>query len=337
MRFKVGLIGKGNVGSSILNLINQKRDFLEKQFNIKINISAVFKSDGALLDNDGLNLSKIIDRTHDIRKLKEWHEDVDAIDYLSKNNFDVIIETTPTNPESGEPGMSHIHKALTNNIDVVTSNKGPFFLFYKKITDLAHKRNCYLKYDATVASCLPALSIKNLLLGNEIISIKAILNGTSNYILSKMANEGIDFDLAFKMAKNLGYTEKNPNLDIGGLDSAGKIVILANELLGWSKSIHDVCIKGISDISLKDIKSLALNGQVIKPIAIAQQKQLIVEPQLIKRSSVLNIDGNLNGIIFKTQYAGPIVLIGKGAGGLEAATAILNNLIEVMLYRIQTA
>ena len=336
MRFKIGLIGKGNVGSSFLYLLSKKRNYLHKQFNIEISLNAIFKSDGALINNHGLKLLDIVTQKTNFRNLKDWHDNYAAIDYISKENFDIIIEATPTNPRNGEPCMSHIYKALINHIDVITSNKGPFFLYYKKITDLARKKNSYLKYDATVASCLPAISIKNLLLGSDIMSIKAILNGTSNYILSKMTNEKLDFNLAFQMAKRLGYTEKDPSLDVEGLDSAGKIVILANELLGWSKSIHDVQIKGISDITLQKVNSLSLNGQVIKPISIAKQNKLIVEPQLIKKSSLLNLGGNLNGIIFNTRYAGPIVLIGKGAGGLEAASAILNNLIEITLNRIQS-
>jgi homoserine dehydrogenase len=335
MRYKVGLIGKGNVGSALIHLLHIKQSLLEKELDINFTLNAIFKSDGALLalDKQGLNVTKIINKEYDIKRMAQWSENIFAIDYLSKSNFDIIIETTPTNPENGEPGYSHIFEALSNKIDVVTSNKGPFFLYYKKITNLAQKNKCYLKYDATVASCLPVISIKKLLLGNEILSIKAILNGTSNFILNKMTNEGLEFSSAFQMAQNLGYTETNPCLDIDGLDSAGKIVILANELLGWSKSINDVQIKGISDISLHDIKSLRLNGKVIKPLSIAKRNELIVEPQLIKRDSVLNLGDNLNGIIFKTHYAGPVVLIGKGAGGPEAASALLNNLIEVILSR----
>lgn len=335
MRYKVGLIGKGNVGSALIHLLHIKQSLLEKQLDIKFTLNAIFKSDGALLaqDNRGLHIPKIIKKEYDIKKMAQWSDNVFATDYLRKSNFDIIIEATPTNPENGEPGYSHIFKALLNNIDVVTSNKGPFFLYYKKITDLARKKKCFLKYDATVASCLPVISIKKLLLGNEILSIKAILNGTSNFILNKMTNEELDFSSAFQMAQKLGYTETNPHLDIDGLDSAGKIVILANELLGWSKSIHDVQVKGISEISLQYIKSLSVNGQVIKPLSIAKRDKLIVEPQLIKRDSVLNLSDNLNGIIFKTRYAGPVVLIGKGAGGVEAASALLNNLIEVILSR----
>ncbi|TFF84294.1 MAG: homoserine dehydrogenase [Promethearchaeota archaeon] len=336
MRFKIGLIGKGNVGSSFLYLLSKKRNYLKKKFDIELSLNAIFKSDGALINNRGLKLSDIVNQNPNLKNLKHWHDNYAAIDYISKNNFDIIIESTPTNPQNGEPCISHIYKALINHIDVITSNKAPFFLFYKKIKDLARKKNCFLKYDATVASCLPVISIKGLLLGSEIMSIKAILNGTSNYILSKMTEEQLDFNLAFQMAKELGYTETDPSLDIEGLDSAGKIVILANELLGWSKSIHDVQIKGISGISLQEVKSLSLNGQVIKPMSIAKQNKLLVEPQLIKKSSILNLKGSLNGIIFNTKYAGPIVLIGKGAGGFEAASAILNNLIEVILNRIQS-
>ncbi len=335
MTFRVGLIGKGNVGSCFLELLKAKESFMKDTLNEKVKITGIFKSDGALLDDQGLNISRVIAHKHEINTMEQWHANISAKKCLSKENFDIIVETTPTNPKTGEPGISHILGALNNKIDVIASNKGPFFLYYKQIKELAKKKRLFLKFDATVACCLPIISIKKLLPGNEIISIQAILNGTSNYILSKMTNDGLEFDIALQEAQSLGYAESNPFLDIYGLDSAGKIVILANELLGWSKSINDVQTKGISDISLQKIKSVSSNGQVIKLISKAKDDKLIVEPCLIKKDSLLNLNGNFNGIILETRYAGPIVLIGRGAGGYEAASAILNNLIEIIQNRVQ--
>jgi homoserine dehydrogenase len=330
MIFRVGLIGKGHVGTSLLELFNRKKNLIEKRLKSHIVLTAVFNSKGALINQKGLDPAKIIGNNLKVTKMKEWQENISVIDNISKENFDILIETTPTNVETGEPATTHIFKALNHKIDVITSNKGPLFLYYTQLKSLAEKNMCFLKFDATVACFLPIISIKKLLLGSEITHIKAILNGTSNFILSQMSNNGLNFTSALQYAQKLGYTESDPNLDIHGLDAAGKIVILANELLDWKKTIKDVQIEGISDITLQKIKTASVNGCKIKLISVAKNNELYVKPCLIKPSSLLNLDGNLNGILLQTKHGGPIILIGNGAGSFEAASAIINNLIEII-------
>jgi len=329
MNVKICLIGKGIVGSSLLQLLNEKKQLFKQKFNLKITVNSIFESDGALIKDKGIDLKEILDVSDDFRNLPYWRRDVKAIDLISELDIDICIETTPTNPKTGEPGLSHIIEALNNHIDVISSNKGPFYLEYKKIKNLAEQNNCFVKYEATVASCVPSLSIKEDLIGNEILSIKAILNGTSNFILSRMTAEGVDFPLALKEAQELGYAESDPTLDIEGYDAAGKLVILANELLGWSKNIKDVKVEGISKITPHAIELVKPDGFVIKPLAIAENNELSVEPRLIDKNSPLNISGNLNVVELETKYAGPIILMGRGAGGFEAASAIINDLIDI--------
>ncbi len=190
-----------------------------------------------------------------------------------------------------------------------------------------------VKFEATVASCVPVISIKESLSGNTISRIRAILNGTTNYVLSRMATEGISFSVALKEAQELGYAETDPTLDISGYDTAGKLVILSNELLGWSKSIKDVKIKGITKITPHALELAKLDDYVIKHLAIAEDNKLIVEPRLVKKDSPLNIQGTLNIIELQTKFAGSLILMGKGAGGFEAAAAILNDLISIVKKR----
>jgi len=275
MKLNCCLIGKGNVGTCFLELIEEKKPMLKKR-GLDLSIIAIFEFDGALINHNGLNISKIIEVGANFRSLEDWNESVNAIDSIPNLELDICIETTPTNPKTGEPALSHILKAIENHIDVVASNKGPFYLNYKKIDNLAHQNNCLVKYEATVASCVPAISIKESLLGNEIICIKAILNGTSNYILSRMTSEGVDFSLALKEAQELGYAESDPSLDIEGYDAAGKIVILANALLDWNKTIGDAAITGISKITPQAIELAKSDGFVIKHLAIAENNKLIV-------------------------------------------------------------
>lgn len=333
MDVNVCLIGKGTVGTSLIQILLNKKDFLERKFNIKFIVNSIIEIDGALIDSQGIDLKEVIDIKQNFRRLPYWEKDAKFEDIVSKLNIAICIETTPTNPKTGEPGLSHIIQALENKIDAVSSNKGPLYLEYEKLRKLAKLNNCYLKYEATVASCVPTLGIKEALIANEIISIKAILNGTSNFILSRMTAEGINFDLALKEAQELGYAESDPALDVEGYDAAGKLVILANELLGWSKKITDVQVEGISKISSHTIELASTDGYVIKHLAIAENNKLIVTPRLIEKHSPLNISGNLNAMELQTNYAGPILLIGRGAGGFEAASAILNDLIYISKRR----
>jgi len=333
MEVKICLIGMGNVGTSFLELLKEKRDNIRDDFNFNCKLIAIFEYDGALINSEGIDLNNVLEDHTNLRKNQFWISNVKVQDLISTLDIDILIETTPTNPNTGEPALTHIIQALSNEIDVISSNKAPFYLQHKKIKTLAEKKNCFVKFEATVASCVPALSIKESLIGNTISRIRAILNGTNNYILSRMTAEGISFSIALKEAQELGYAETDPSLDINGYDAAGKLVILSNELLGWSKSIEDVRIKGITKITSHALELAKLDGYVIKHLAIAENYNLIVEPRLVKRESPLNIQGTLNMIELQTKYAGDIIVMGKGAGGYEAASAILNDLISIVKKR----
>lgn len=333
MDFKICIIGKGNVGTSFLQLLKERQDVLKSKYNLNYKIVAIFECDGGLIKEDGINIEELMVIGEKFRDLPYWKNNAKARDYISKLNLNLCLDATPTNHKTGEPALTHIIEALNAKIDVITSNKAPFYLEYKKIKNLAEKNKCYVKLEATVASCVPALSIKENLIGNKITSIKAILNGTSNFILSRMTAESVSFSLALKEAQELGYAEADPTLDIEGYDAAGKLVILANEFFSWSKSIRDVRIKGISKITPHAIELAKSDGLIIKHLAIAENNELIVEPRLIDKTSPLNISGTLNVIEFQTQYAGPIILKGRGAGGYEAASALLNDLINIAKLR----
>ena len=334
--YNIALIGKGIVGTCFLNLLNQKINEISLKYEQKIKVVAIFEKDGALIREEGINIEEIANKNHDIKSREFWKYNLKAIEKIGELNLDLIVETTPTNMKTGEPAFSHIMKALENGIDVITSNKAPFYLFPDKIKNQAIKSNCIVRKEATVASCVPCIAMKEILMSNEIISIRAILNGTSNYILSRMTSEGLSFDMALKEAKEYGYAESDSTLDIDGYDAAGKLVILANELMGLSKTINDVKIRGISRITPQAIELARNDGFVIKPLAIIEENELIVEPRLIKKESPLNIHGTLNIIELKTKNAGPIILMGRGAGGYEAASALMNDLYYILKERNKT-
>ncbi|MHA1914146.1 MAG: homoserine dehydrogenase [Promethearchaeota archaeon] len=336
MNVKICLIGKGIVGVSFLKLLNEKNADFNESFGFNFVVTSIVEEDGALIQEDGINLNEVLTMDEKFRDLPYWDKNVKPDEIFSRLDIDVCIEATPTNHKTGEPGLSHIIGALNNGIDVISSNKGPFYLEYDNIKHLAKQNACNVLYEATVASCVPALGIKNSIIGNEIVSIKAILNGTCNFILSRMTAEGVDFTLALKEAQELGYAEADPSLDIEGFDAAGKLVILANDLLGWHKNINDVKVEGISNITPHAIDLAKSDGLVIKHLAIAEKNELKVEPRLINKHSSLNIRGNLNVIELETKFAGPLTLMGRGAGGQEAASAIINDLISITKKRKNT-
>jgi homoserine dehydrogenase len=329
MEVRIGLVGMGNVGTSFLQIMKENRNRIKTDFDFHCKLVAIFEHDGALIDNDGIDLEILLEDEKYLRTNQFWASNVKAENIIPTLNVDILIETTPTNPNTGEPALTHILQAIKNGINVISSNKAPFYLQYERIMKLADQMKCFVKYEATVASCVPTLSIKKNLAGNTITRVRAILNGTTNYILSRMTAEGISFSVALKEAQELGYAETDPSLDINGYDAAGKLVILSNELLGWTKSINDVKIEGITKITPHALELAKLDGYVIKHLAIAEENELTVKPRLIRRDSPLNIQGTLNIIEFQTKHAGLIILMGKGAGGFEAASAILNDLISI--------
>ena len=333
MEFNIGLVGKGNVGTSFLQILNKKNPIIIDSFEYDIKVIGIFEYDGAIIDQNGIDLDNLLRLGKEFRSHENWKLGYRAIDYIDKINLNIMIETTPTMPQNGEPAISHILKALNNNIDVISSNKAPFYLEYEKIKKTAKDNNQLIRYEATVASCVPILSIKNNLQGNEIIGLSAILNGTSNYILSKMSDEGINFYQALEEAQNLGYAEADPNLDIKGYDAAGKLVIIANELLDYNVTIRDVDIRGIENIDENDIELAKSNNQVIKHLSFAKNGRLFVKPQCVDKNSYFNVNGSLNVIELETKNTGNIVLSGRGAGGIEAASAIMNDLISILQER----
>ena len=333
MEIKICLIGKGVVGTCFLQLLNELEKDIEQKYDTMCKIIAVFKSDGALIEQDGLDLDELVKNFNSLKESNLWHGNAKAMDYISKLNLNVCIDATPTNSKNGEPALQHIIEALNSGIDVISSNKAPFYLEHKKIRNLAEQNRCFVCYEATVGSSIPILSLKSYLMGTPIVGIKAILNGTNNYILSRMSSEGISFSVALKEAQELGYAESDPSLDIEGYDAAGKLVIIANRLLNRSYKIGDVSIEGISEITPQAVELAKSDGYVIKHLAIVENDRIVVEPRLIKKDSPLNVGGTTNIIELETKYIGSLFLMGNGAGGYEAASAILNDLLYIIKER----
>jgi homoserine dehydrogenase len=324
---KTVLIGFGFIGRSLVNTIRKKIDILKKK-KIDFKLVGIGELAGYAYDDDGLNLD-YVSSLNDLSKHSEsFFKGKTSVELIEKSEADLLIETTPTNFLSGEPGLTHIKTALDIGIHVVTSNKGPLVLAFKKLSNLAEKRGVELKYEATVAGALPIFTmVKNCLQGDTIQKISGILNGTANYILSKMYFDGTSFDLALKEAQERGITEKDYTYDVEGIDATCKVVILANSLMGRNVKFNDVDRVGISRVTPEAVSLAKRSGYTIKLIGTID-KDLEVTPKLIPENHPLCVHGTLNALHIETDLAREITIIGYGAGR-ETVSAMVNDIISV--------
>ncbi|WP_292606523.1 homoserine dehydrogenase, partial [Methanobrevibacter sp. UBA188] len=249
----------------------------------------------------------------------------DAVEY------DCLIEATPTNIVDAEPAFSLTLKAFEQGKDVVTSNKGHLALKFKEVVGAAEKAGVQFRYEASVGGAMPIINLaKETISSCGIKSIKGILNGTTNYILSRMTAEGSDYEVILKESQELGIAETDPTQDVEGIDAACKTVILANSLLGIDATYSDVKVIGISSINSQAIDLAKKDDYLIKLIAEVSKDNLQVSPRLVKRGSSYDVSGTLNMATITTDLADEVSVIGLGAGSLETASAMLTDLISIL-------
>jgi homoserine dehydrogenase len=212
---------------------------------------------------------------------------------------------------------------------IITVNKGPLALAFPSLIELANYNGVILRFSGTVGGGTPILEFaKRCLKGDRITSFKGILNGTTNYILSKM-EEGLTFESALDYARQEGYAEAQPSLDVDGYDAAAKLVIMANWIMGMKVTMKDVNRVGIKEVKMSDIERAHKKGNAIKLIAMCDNKQLNVKPTEVSKMDPLCVNGTLNAVTFSSEHSGQQTIIGRGAGGMETASAVLRDLIEI--------
>ncbi len=324
---KAILIGFGFIGRHLVQAMCAKKEVLNK-VDRDFKLVGVGEIDGCAYNEKGLNLEELASIKR-LSKCKDFSKGKTSVEMIEDSGADVMIETTPTSIKDGQPGLTHIEKALEEGMHVVTSNKGPMVVAFKKLTDLAKKKGLELRYEATVAGALPVFSmVRNCLQGDKILKISGILNGTSNYILSRMYFEGMSFELALRDAQERGITEANPSYDIEGVDAACKVVILANALMHRNVKFEDVERVGITRITPEAVNLAKQSGYAIKLIGTVDET-LEVAPKLILENHPLCVHGTLNALHLKADLAGEITIVGYGAGK-ETVSAIMNDLISIV-------
>jgi homoserine dehydrogenase len=330
---RIILVGWGVVGQSFAQIITHRKKELAKKYGFRPRIVAIVDKKGAAINPKGLDLEQMLSLKKEkgtvSASIQHGHPDRTALQAIETVEAEAIVEVTPTNIETAEPGLSYIKTAFKTKKHVVTTNKGPLALALPALTELADYNKVYLRFSGTVGAGTPFLEFaKNCLQGDKIVSIKGILNGTTNYILSEMDEKHVTFDEALKGAQKLGYAEADPTMDVDGYDAAAKLVIMANWIMDKKVTIKDVQINGIRNVSAQNIADAAKKGCTIKLIGSIGET-LKVEPTQISKHDPLAVGGALNAVTFVSESAGEQTIIGRGAGGMETASAVLRDLLDI--------
>jgi len=338
MKWKIAIIGFGNVSQGLARILNSKKEMLKKKYEFDFQLMAI--SDpvkGSVYDENGIDLAKIIellDKTGNIKGYPTGIKNLDSIKTIKETDTNLIIETTPTNVKTGEPGLTHMKTALNSRKSVVTTNKGPIALAYPELKKLADENRVYIRFEGTVLSGTPSLNLAlEALAGCDISKVQGIVNGTTNFILTKM-EEGKNYEDALKEAQELGYAETDPTADVEGWDAAVKTVITANVVMGGNVAIGDVQRKGITEITMEDIKRAKENNQRIKLIAEVIREEngikVAVSPKEVPLTHPLaNVSGAINALTFTTDHLGDVTIIGPGAGRVETGQALLTDILAL--------
>ncbi|MDP6612390.1 MAG: homoserine dehydrogenase [Candidatus Hydrothermarchaeota archaeon] len=329
---RVQIIGFGNIGQGFAEILIRKNELLRKRYALELKVVSITDITGTAVDEKGLDLSKALEVMKKGKGLLGYPgaKKMNGLEAIETVDADVVVEATPTKIIDGEPGLGHMLLAMEKGRHVVTSNKGPLALKFSELKDAARKNQVKFKFEASVGGAMPIINFaKETLSGDKIYAIEGILNGTTNYILTRMSKEERPFETVLREAQEIGIAEADPSYDIDGIDTACKLVILANTIMGIKATYKDVSTQGIRKITPEAVKLAKEDGYAIKLIGEVKNSHLEVSPRLVPVNHSLNVEGVLNVALFKADIAGDITIIGKGAGAIETNSAVLSDLISI--------
>lgn len=314
---KIAIAGVGTVGSGLIDILKKNNNLINKNSSQKIIVTAVASRRKIFLKENIFKSSKIFSN---------------ATELLKFDNYDVLVELI-----GGEDGVAKkiIFNALNKNKHVVSANKALFAKHGEKILKLADKKNLYVGMEASVAGVIPIIKIlKEFLSSNRVKSVFGILNGTSNYILSKMLETNQSFNSILTTAQKLGYAESDPKYDIDGTDTAHKLSIISSLSFESKFNMKQIYIEGISNIDLIDLQNADALGYRIKLLGLTERKgsKLIqfVYPCLIKKKSIMaSVNNVYNGIVVESDFANKLFFQGEGAGSHPTATSVVSDIINI--------
>jgi homoserine dehydrogenase len=317
---RIGLLGLGTVGAGVVKILQSRRELLEERAGGRLTLAAIADAD-LVRPREGLDLAALPMVN-------------DAARVLADPSVHVVIELIG----GLEPARTFILKALAAGKHVVTANKALLAHHGAELYEEARRRGVALGFEAAVAGGIPLIrAVKEGLVANRVLSLAGIVNGTCNYILSKMTDEGLDFSLVLKEAQAHGYAEADPTLDIEGMDSAHKLQILVALAFRTFVDLKDIHTEGITRITAQDIEYAREMGYRIKLLAIAKATnhaggavEARVHPTMIPAASPLAaVSGVFNAVFLTGDAVGDLMFYGRGAGQMPTASAVWSDVLEI--------
>ena len=331
------LVGFGTVGRGVAeSLLASEPELLVAGAEPRV-VAVVDPVVGSVKHEGGLDLGtllKLADTGESLASYPGAKPAADLKEVLEAAGGDVLVELTPTDLHTGEPGLGHVRAALKAGLHVVTTNKGPIALAYDDLRNRAHKAGVQLRFEGTVLSGTPVLNLCEAgLTGAGIRGIRGVVNGTCNFILTEMEG-GTGYAKALSKAQHLGYAEADPSGDVEGWDAAAKVLILANSVLNANLKLGDVDRTGITGLTVDDIQTACAAGKTWRLIARISQGEngwkAKVGPEEVNRADP---EGSLTGpenlLIFDTEALGEVTITGPGAGRRATGHAVIADLLAV--------
>lgn len=312
---KIGLLGSGTVGTGVYKLVESQREEMPHKIGANLSVAKILVRDKTK-KREGIDQSLLTDRFEDI---------------IEDDDIQIVVEVMG----GIEPARTYINAALKAGKHVVTANKDLIAEHGKELLDAASEHGCDLLFEAAVAGGIPILRpLKQCLAGNHLSEVMGIVNGTTNFILSKMTEEGMEFSDALMLATELGYAEADPTADIEGYDAGRKVAIMASIAFNSRVTFSDVYTEGITKITSRDIVYAKEMGCTIKLLGVAKNTpegiEVRVHPMLIPSSHPLaKVDDSFNAVFVHGDAVDDAMFYGRGAGELPTASAIMGDVIDV--------
>ena len=313
---KIGLLGLGTVGTGVVQILQQQAELMAQRLGARLVLAKV--------------ATRHPERERDV-KLPDVPVLGDAAEVIADPEIDIVMELIG----GYEPARTYLLDALTQGKHVVTANKAVLAQHGQELFNVASERGLDIGFEASVGGGIPIIrTIKEAFVANQFLAISSIINGTTNYILSRMSDQGLGFDEALKEAQDLGFAEADPSFDIDGIDAAQKLALLASLAFGTWVEQERVYTEGITQLTQLDIAYAREFGYVVKLLALAKLEQgqldVRVHPALVTSTSELaSVQGSYNAVSITGDMVGRNMLIGRGAGALPTASAVVGDLVDV--------
>jgi len=333
--------GFGRVGRAFWKVAEDKRAVCRERYGLDLILRAVFKSDGGIFGDPPLFIGpSLTDAPPEAQKSPDWKPGLRVQDIIGDLDPGVLVECTPSDLRTGEPGLSYLTAALDQGWHAVAASKGALVLNFKELIGLARRNGVQLKFSGAAAAALPTLDVGiGSLAGADVLGIEGILNGTTNFILTRMG-EGKDYVQALNEAKDKGIAEPDPTLDVDGWDTACKLLLISNAVMRTDSSLGEIQVAGIRGISHDLVIKAGQLGKAIKLMGKCSKDEpdhpwrLEVGLALLDPSHPLyGVNGTTKGITFYTDTMGSVTVIGGKSDPVGTGASLLKDIIAIYADR----